>query len=121
MGEAKRSAAVPVDFKVTLRNSQGHYLAQDDNGLYFCDERARAIVLNYYGDQVQTQLDALREEAQVALEPEPVPPEEIYERCDRCQDLFHPTMIRFDGARFLCPDCQKLAAKPRPPALKGAN
>lgn len=121
MAEVKQSSAVPADFKVTLRNPKGHYLAQDDNGLYFCDERARAIVLNYYGDQVQAQLDLLAEEAKVTLEPEPVPPEEIYEKCDRCQDLFHPTMIRFDGSRFLCPDCHKLVAKPKTGAPSRAS
>lgn len=113
MAEANTLRAKPADFKVTLRNDHGHYLAQDDNGLYFCDDRARAIVLNYYADDVQSQLDLLKEEAKVALEPEPVPIEDLYEQCDRCRDFFHPTMIRFDGQRFLCADCLKLAAKPR--------
>ena len=42
----------------------------------------------------------------IALTAEPVPPEEIYETCDRCKDLFMPFMTFFDGKRFLCPDCR---------------
>lgn len=114
MSRPSQTPASPVDFKVNLRNNQGQYLAQDEHGLYFCDQRQRALLLSFYADDVETQLELLRQKTHVTLEAVPVPLEEIYETCDRCHDLLHPTMVFFDGRRFLCEDCRKLFSRPKP-------
>ena len=46
----------------------------------------------------------------IVLAADPVPPEEIYETCDQCKDLFMPFMTFFDGKQFLCADCRKRAS-----------
>jgi len=100
---------LPPDIKVFIRNSQGKYLAQDANGLFFTEDRSVAIVLNYQADRVVEQLEAIHESQGITLAADPVPPGEIYETCDRCKELFMPFMTFFDGKRFLCLDCRKLA------------
>ena len=95
------------DIKVFIRNAQGKYLAQDANGLFFTEDRSVAVVLNYEADQVPAQLEAIQKTQGVSLAADPVPLDEIYERCDRCKELFTPFMTYFDGKRFLCPDCRK--------------
>jgi hypothetical protein len=97
----------PPDFKVFIRNERGKYLAQDDNGLFFTEDRSAAIVLNYRADSVPKQLELLGKMRGIALAADPVPPKEVYETCDRCQDFFMPYMIFFDGKQFLCADCRK--------------
>ena len=96
----------PPDLKVFIRDARGKYLAQDANGLFFSEDRSVAMVFNYRGDSVAEQLEVLGETHGIALTADPVPPEEIYETCDRCKDLFMPFMTFFDGKRFLCPDCR---------------
>jgi hypothetical protein len=95
-----------LDIKVFIRNTQGKYLAQDANGLFFTEDRSAALVFNYQSDSVSEQLSLIGKTHGIALTAEPVPPEEIYETCDRCKDLFMPFMTFFDGKRFLCPDCR---------------
>ncbi|HOX56075.1 MAG TPA: hypothetical protein P5205_05070 [Candidatus Paceibacterota bacterium] len=99
------------DIRVMLRNAQGNYLAQDDYGLYFTDTRTAALVFNYRSDCVADQLAILQKSQGIALAVEPVPPEEIYETCDRCNDLFMPFMTYFDGKQFLCADCRRRGPK----------
>ena len=89
-----------------IRNAQGKYLAQDDFGVFFTSDRSAAMVFNYLADGVAAQLEMLQKAHGVALAAEPVPPEEIYERCDRCHDLFMPWMTYFDGKQFLCAECR---------------
>ena len=102
------------DIKVFLCNGRGMYLAQDANGLFFSNDRSAAVVLNYKSDRVAEQLEALRASHGIVLTADPVPVGEIYETCDRCKELFMPWMTFFDGHRFLCADCRKLASrKPR--------
>ena len=96
----------PPDIKVFIRNAQGKYLAQDANGVFFTEDRSAALVFNYRSDSVPEQLEMIGTTHGIALIAEPVPPEEIYETCDRCRDLFMPFMTFFDGKRFLCPDCR---------------
>ena len=105
MPRATDKLDAPLDIKVFIRNAQGNYLAEDDNGLYFSQDRSRAIILNYRTDQVEQQLETIRRAQGLVLMPEPVPPEEIYETCDRCKELFLPLMTYYDGKTFLCLDC----------------
>ena len=100
----------PPDIKVFVRNARGKYLAQDANGLFFTEDRSAAIVLNYRADSVPEQLEMIGKTHGIELAADPVPPEEIYETCDHCKDLFMPSMTFFDGKRFLCADCRRRGA-----------
>ncbi len=111
--DSHRPAEAP-DIRVMVRNAQGKYLAQDDYGLFFTEERTIAMVFNYRSDCVADQLAVLQKTQGIALAAEPVPPEEIYEICDRCKDLFMPFMTFFDGKQFLCADCRRHGPR-RPP------
>ena len=104
--------APPPDIKVFIRNPSGKYLTQDDNGMFFTDDRAVAMVFDYQGDSVTQQLETIQRIHGMALTADPVPPEEIYEVCDRCKDLFMPFMTYFDGEQFLCRECRR-RARPR--------
>jgi hypothetical protein len=95
-----------AELKVMVRDSQGKYLAQDPNGLFFTDDRAAAVVLRYQADHVREQLESIRRVYGVALVADPVPLEEVYEKCDQCRDWFMPYMLFFDGSQFLCADCR---------------
>jgi hypothetical protein len=101
-----------ADIRVVIRNVQGKFLASSPDGLFFTEDRSRAAVFNYHGDQIEEQLEGIRKTAGVALAAEPVPPEEVYETCDRCKELFMPSMTFFDGKRFLCPDCRTPRLRP---------
>ena len=59
------------------------------------------------------QLEMIQKNHGIELTADPVPIAEIYETCDRCQELFVPFMTFFDGKRFLCADCRKLAGHRR--------
>lgn len=97
-----------------LRNAHGKYLASDEHGLFFTDDRSRAAVFDFRGDRIQEQLEGLQKTDGVTLIVDPVPPEEIYETCDRCKELFMPFMTFYDGKRFLCADCKSgRAHRPR--------
>lgn len=100
----------PQDYKVFVRNRRGKYLAQDANGLFFTEDRSVALVFDYRADSVAEQLEVIGRTYGVALAADPVPPQEIYETCDRCQDLFMPFMTFFDGKQFLCADCRRRAS-----------
>ena len=97
----------PPDIKVYIRNVRGKYLAQDANGLFYTENRSAAMIFNYRADHVAEQLEMIGKMHGIALAADPVPPEEIYEMCDRCRDLFMPFMISFDGKQFLCADCRR--------------
>ena len=99
------------DIKVFVRTAGGKYLAQDDNGLFFTDNRAAALILNYRTDCVPEQLELIARTQGITLAADPVPPEEIYETCDRCKELFMPFMTYFDGKEFLCADCRRRRAR----------
>jgi len=101
----------PPDIKVFIRTARGKYLAQDENGLFFTENRSAALILNYQADRVLEQLEMIGRTHGIALAPDPVPPEEIYETCDRCKELFMPFMTFFDGKQFLCADCRGLVSR----------
>ena len=111
-GKPKQASEVP-DIRVFIRNADGKYLARNDDNLFFTDDRLAAIVLSYRADRVPEQLELIRKFQGVALVADPVPPHEIYETCDRCQELFPPFMTYFDGQQFLCPDCRKRPSRRR--------
>jgi hypothetical protein len=99
------------DVKVFIQNSEGKFLARGDQSWVFTENRSAATVFHYDGDRVADQLEALRQTQGIVLTAVPVPLQEIYESCDRCHDFFMPSMIRFDGQHFLCPDCFSRAAR----------
>jgi hypothetical protein len=105
-GHSDSRSGLP-DFRVVIRNGEGKYLAQDDYGLFFTQDRSVAVVLHYHLDHVAEQIETLRQKHGLALTADPVPTEEIYETCDCCQELFMPFMTFFDGNRFLCADCRR--------------
>ena len=111
MGGHKHNPSDTPDIRVMIRNAQGNYLAQDDHGLFFTNNRSAAMVFYYRSDCVADQLEELQKTQGIALAAEPVPPEEIYERCDRCQDLFLPWMTYFNGKEFLCVDCRSRGSR----------
>ncbi len=105
----------PPDLRVMLRDTRGKYLAQDDNGLFFTENRSAALVFSYHSDQVAEQLEVLRKSEGISLLTEPIPPEEIYETCDRCKELFVPWMTFYDGHNFLCGECRQLSSPRKRP------
>ena len=105
-GYSDKPTSLP-DIRVFIRNARGKYLAQDAHGLFFTEDRSAAIVFNYRLDHVTKQLEMIQQKHGIVLAADPVPAEEIYETCDRCQELFMPSMTFFDGKRFLCPDCRR--------------
>ena len=107
MPRSSHRPSQPPDIKVFIRDARGKYLAQDANGLFFTEDRSAAMVFNYRADGVPEQLDTIQKNHGIALAADPVPPQEIYETCDRCRDLFMPFMTYFDGNQFLCPDCRR--------------
>jgi hypothetical protein len=101
------------EIKVVIQNPEGKYLAGNAANWFFTDNRSSALIFDYHADRVQEQLDVILQQRGLALSAEPVPLSEIYESCDRCKELFMPSMITFDGKRFFCPDCRKLVARAR--------
>jgi len=99
------------DIKVLILNAKGQYLAGDRTHWFFTEDRAAAVVLHRRADHVLEQLEQLRKSEGVVLKAVPVPLQEIYETCDRCQELFMPFMVFFDGTRFLCAECRSRAAR----------
>ena len=78
------------DFRVFIRDREGHYLAQGMQGWYFTDDRSRAAVFHYFSDRVAEQLERIGSVQGVHLKEEPVPLHEIYEICDRCKEMAIP-------------------------------
>ncbi len=103
------------DFRVVIRNARGQYLTEDATRLFFTDDRSQATVFYFLGDNVQEQIDVIQSTEGVRLEAEPVPPEEIYETCDGCKELFMPYMTFFDGKHYLCADCRAIRQRLRRP------
>ncbi len=104
------------DFRVVIRNPFGQYLTDDSSRVFFTDDRTQATVFRYQEDNVQEQIDTILRTQGVALVADPVPPEDVYETCERCRELFMPYMMFFDGKQFLCEECRAAVTsrKPRP-------
>jgi len=101
---ARDSSGIP-DIKVFIQNPEGKYLAGDAESWFFSEDRSRALVLNYKGDRVAEQIESIQRSQGITLKSVPVPLVEVYETCDRCQELFMPSMVHFDGRQFVCADC----------------
>ena len=106
-----RDSRTTPDIKVFIQNPEGKYLAGDAASWFFSEDRARALVLNYQADHVAEQLEHIKRTQGITLKSVPVPLAEVYETCDRCQELFMPSMILFDGKGFVCADCNARRAQ----------
>jgi len=113
MPPTARTPRSTPDIRVRIRNAHGKYLAVRGTDLFFTEDAAAALVLGYEEDQVAEQLETLRLTQGVVLDPVPVPLEEIYETCDRCRELFVPSMTFFDGTEFVCAECRHPAPRRR--------
>jgi hypothetical protein len=101
------------DIKVVLRNAEGRFVAGSALNWGFVEDRTRALVFNYFSEQIEEQLALLRKTQGLVLQAEPVPAKEVYETCDCCRRLVTPFKVFFNGKKFLCHDCRaKAAAKP---------
>jgi hypothetical protein len=112
MAHHKHNPVDTPDIKVFIRNLGGEYLAGAADKAYFTDNRAEALVVNYRTDRVPEQIALIRKSQGIFLVADPVPLDEIYERCDRCGELASPLMVVFDGAKFICADCHKPRKRP---------
>lgn len=109
------------DIKVFIRNIRGQYLAGAAEESYFTDNRAEALVVGYRTDRVPDQIAMIRKTQGIFLVADPVPLDEIYEKCDRCGDLASPLMTFFDGTHFVCADCRKPKRRSSRPTKKPAS
>jgi hypothetical protein len=107
MAQHKQKPADIPDIKVFIRNVHGQYLAGAADQAYFTDNRSEAIIVSYRTDRVPEQIEMIRKTQGIFLVADPVPLEEIYEKCDTCGELFSPLVTFFDGSAFTCPDCRK--------------
>ena len=98
------------DIKVVVRNPSGLYLFRGQNDWAFTAERSQAVVFDYLADKVEAQLALLFRAQGMELEAVPLPPNEVSETCDRCEQLIMPSVAFFDGRQFLCPDCRVIGS-----------
>ena len=111
MALRSRELSSAPDIKVFIQDADGKYLSGDSANWFFSEDSTRAIVLNYKADHVPEQLERLQETQRIVLKAVPVPLAEIYETCDRCQELFVPFMTFFDGKQFLCAECRSRTSR----------
>ncbi len=97
------------DIKVVLRTPDGHYLGGGPTEWEFTDNLTDAAVFDYLADQIESQVEAIRETHGIALEAVHVSATELCETCDRCKEIVLPTTAFFNGRQFLCPDCNQKA------------
>jgi len=93
------------DVRVVIRSPDGHYLAGGPTEWEFTDNLADAAVFNYIADEIEAQLEAIRQAQGISLEAVHVAAHELCETCDRCEATVLPTIAFFNGKQFLCPDC----------------
>src|SRR6266513_6409050 len=94
------------DIKVVLRNPDGKYITGSAINWGFVEDRCRAKIFDYLSHRVEEQLEFLRRCHGLVLKAEPLPANEVYETCDRCNQLVIPLKTFFDGEKFLCPACR---------------
>lgn len=93
------------DIKVVLRSPDGHYLSGGPSEWEFTDHLDQAAVFDYLADDIEGQLQRLRESPGIVLEALHVASRDLHETCDRCEESVPPTLAFFDGKQFLCPGC----------------
>lgn len=98
------------DIKVVLRSPDGHYLAGGPIYWELSDRLDRAAVFDYLKDNIEAQLEAVRQSQGLILEAVHVASHELHETCDRCDGTVAPINAFFDGKQFLCPDCSPQGA-----------
>jgi hypothetical protein len=76
----------------------------------FTKDRAQAAVFDYLDDRVAEQLERLERDHGIVLKPVPLDLKEVYETCDRCDQMVAPFRAYFDGKHFLCDQCKGEAA-----------
>jgi hypothetical protein len=102
------------EIKVVLQNPEGKYLSGSASNWRLTEDRASAIVFDFFAQRVELLAARLSERLGFRLEPVRLPPQEVYETCDACQCLVMPRQVFFDGRHFLCLDCKaELDAKPQ--------
>ena len=121
MAQHKNKPVDIPDIKVFIRNVRGQYLAGAGDRAYFTDNRSEAIIVSYRSDRVPEQIEMIRKTQGIFLVADPVPLEEIYEKCDNCGELFSPMMTFFNGTHFTCTDCRKPPKRPSRPAKKSST
>lgn len=94
------------EIKVVLQSPEGKYLAGSGMNPCLVEEKARAIVLDYFADQVEYKIKVILEHSGIEFRPVALPPGDVYEVCDGCQRLEMPRETFFDGRLFLCAACK---------------
>ena len=92
--------------KVRIANPQGDYLTVQSGQWGFTQDRVRAAVFDYLEDHVAEQLEIIQKTQGLILRPVPLDPGELYETCDRCEQMVMPFLMFFDGKELLCADCR---------------
>ncbi len=99
--------------RVVIRDLDGRFLAEREQGWSFTSDITRARVFDYLGDGVAEQLDNVRKQLGVLWAAVPANPRDVCEVCDQCGRLTLPLQAFFDGTRFFCPECRN-RARPEP-------
>jgi hypothetical protein len=93
--------------KVLIVNDDGQYLAGSAIHWEFTDDRSKARVFDYVGDQVAERIDLVRKAHGRVWIAVKLDPREVYEFCDQCRRRVQVFRIFFDGQQFLCDDCRE--------------
>ena len=93
--------------KVLIVNDDGQYLAGSAIHWEFTDDRSKARVFDYLGDQVADRIELVRKAHGRVWIAVKLDPREVYEFCDRCGSRVHAFRIFFDGQQFLCDNCRE--------------
>jgi len=98
--------------KVLIVNEHGQYLAGTASHWEFTEDRWRARVFDFHNDRVTEQLGLVRKiygSVWIAVK---LDPSETHELCDRCGTRMTALNAVFDGAQFLCRECEARANAP---------
>jgi len=92
--------------RVLIETLDGRYLAGDQGGWWFTEERSKARVFDFLTSSTAREWDALQKGQGIVLLALPVERREIYETCNRCGRMVKSLRALFDGKQFLCPECR---------------
>jgi len=93
--------------KVLIVNEDGLYLAGTAAHWEFTEDRTKATVFDYVQDHVLEQLRLVKNAYGTVWIAVKLDPRETFEFCDRCGRRITALHASFDGALFLCPQCQQ--------------